>query len=95
MSYAQHSYVAYDTYLTTYIDISQILWFMLLVLCGQFVKLMWLCQWLAYKDATDFRYACMYVCMLNKNTCGAKKGEANQKQQLSDYIAATKSFDIS
>ena len=23
--------------------------------------------------------------MLNKNTYGAKKGEANQKQQLSDY----------
>ena len=23
--------------------------------------------------------------MLNKNTSGAKKGEANQKQQLSDY----------
>ena len=36
--------------------------------------------------------------MLNKNTEGAKKGEANQKQQLSDYgyiaILATKSFDI-
>ena len=36
--------------------------------------------------------------MLNKNTQGAKKGEANQKQQLSDYgyiaILATKNFDI-
>ena len=36
--------------------------------------------------------------MLNKNTWGAKKGEANQKQQLSDYeyiaILVTKSFDI-
>ena len=26
-----------------------------------------------------------YIYMLNKNTYGAKKGEANQKQQLSDY----------
>ena len=26
-----------------------------------------------------------YNTMLNKNTYGAKKGEANQKQQLSDY----------
>ena len=25
------------------------------------------------------------IIMLNKNTYGAKKGEANQKQQLSDY----------
>ena len=37
--------------------------------------------------------------MLNKNTnVGCKKGEDNQKQQLSDYgyiaILATKSFDI-
>ena len=33
--------------------------------------------------------------MLNKNTQGAKKGEANQKQQLSSIaILATKSFDI-
>ena len=36
--------------------------------------------------------------MLSKNTQGAKKGEANQKQQLSDYeyivILATKSLDI-
>ena len=30
---------------------------------------------------------------LNKNTQGAIKGEANQKQQLSD-MHATKSFDI-
>ena len=36
-------------------------------------------------------YVCMYVCImyLNKNTKGAKKGKANQKQQLS-----TKKFDI-
>ena len=27
----------------------------------------------------------MYSNMLNKNTQGAKEGEANQKQQLSDY----------
>ena len=37
--------------------------------------------------------------MLNKNTYGANKAEANQKQQLSDYryiaILAIKSFDIS
>ena len=37
--------------------------------------------------------------MLNKNTYGAEKGEANQKQQLSytmgTSILATKSFDIS
>ena len=36
--------------------------------------------------------------MLNKNTQDAKKGKANQKQQLSDYeyiaILATKGFDI-
>ena len=42
-----------------------------------------------------YRYICMYVCIyiyiyiyiyiLNKNTEGVKKGEANQKQQLSDY----------
>ena len=36
--------------------------------------------------------------ILNKNTQGAKKGKANQKQQLSDCeqiaILVTKSFDI-
>ena len=36
--------------------------------------------------------------MLNKNTQGANKGEAIQKQQLSDYeltaILVIKSFDI-
>ena len=46
----------------------------------------------------------MYTCtkvyyMLNKNTHGARKGEANQKRQLSDYgyiaILVTKGFDIS
>ena len=38
------------------------------------------------------------IIVLNKNTEGAKKGEANQKQQLSDFgyiaILVTKSFDI-
>ena len=41
----------------------------------------------------------LVIIILNKNTYGAKKGKANQKQQLSDYgyivILATKSFDIS
>ena len=33
----------------------------------------------------------MATCVLNKNTLGVKKCEANQKQQ----VGATKSFDIS
>ena len=38
-------------------------------------------------------HTCMCICvniMLNKNTYGAKKGEANQKQQLSDYTCDSK-----
>ena len=37
------------------------------------------------KVACEFASTNLVSEMLNKNTYGAKKGEANQKQQLSDY----------
>ena len=39
-------------------------------------------------------YVCTYTCMLNKNTLGIKKCEANQKQHCKQ-VGATKNFDIS
>ena len=42
-------------------------------------------------------YMLIYILYTKQKHLWCKKGEANQKQQLSDYIAiyATKNFDIS
>ena len=49
---------------------------------------MYVCMYILYVCMYACMHVCVYVCMhvyyiLNKNTQGAKKGEANQKQQLS------------